>query len=311
MKNMRQAGTALVTALLVVALASVASTGLIEHQRIDIRRTDNLLTLDQAFTYARSAEGWAAAVLLRDAAENQVDSQQDKWAVLFEPISIENGSLTAQVFDQQALFNLNNLIAANGKPSKPDIETFERLLAALELDTALVGAVLDWIDADINVATHGAEDNDYLRLDTPYRAANRSMASVSELRQVRGVDVAVYNKLVPFVSALPERTSVNINTAPIPVLMAVVKGLSLSAAEAIVENREVTPYADETTFRGQQALEGLKVDGISVSSDYFRIESTVSLGRSRVVHTTLVQRSATTGRPGSIEILARSRGGLS
>ncbi|MGD8514424.1 MAG: type II secretion system minor pseudopilin GspK [Granulosicoccaceae bacterium] len=312
MNGIRQGGTALVTALLVVALASVAATGLLERQRIDIRRTANLLTLDQAFAYARAAESWAVAVLRRDATENRHDSRLDKWAALFEPIPIDDGSLTAQVVDQQALFNLNNLVDASGKPSQKDIAAFERLLAALELDTTLAGAVLDWIDADSNVATHGAEDNDYLRRDVPYRAANRAMAAVSELRQVRGIESEVYDKLAAYVTALPERTTVNVNTAPVPVLMAVVKGLSTSAAATILATREVTPYEDENAFRGQQALEGLQVDGIGVSSDYFLIESRVRLGRSRIVHNTLVKRGATTGdQPGVIEILARSRGGLS
>jgi type II secretory pathway component PulK len=93
--------------------------------------------------------------------------------------------------------------------------------------------------------------------------------------------------------------------------MAVVKGLGTAGAETIIATREVTPYEDENVFRGQQALEGLEVDGISVNSDYFLIESKVGLGRSRVVQHTLVQRAAAAGQQGVIEILARSRGGLS
>lgn len=305
----RQAGTAVVTAMLIVAIAGVASTGLLERQRIDIRRTDNVLTLDQAFAYARSAELWAVKVLQRDAAENKIDSGQDKWAGLIETVPIEGGALSVQVLDQQARFNLNNLVDDSGKASEKDIAAFERLLAALQLETTIAHAVADWIDADVNAAPTGAEDVDYLALDTPYRASNQHIASVSELRRVRGVTAEVYDKLLPYVTALPKRTNVNVNTAEIPVLMAVVKGLSESGAAGIIEQRSGEPYADETTFRGQQALEGLEVDGITTGSEYFMIEANVQYGRSRVRHYSLVERHVAEEKA-AIRIMARSRGEL-
>lgn len=312
----RQPGTALVTAMLVVAIASIAATGLIERQHIDIRRTDNLLGLDQAYTHARSAESWAVAVLLRD--NRTFDSRQDDWAKLFEPIPVEGGSLSAQVFDETALFNLNNLVDDSGKPSKKDIDAFERLLAQLELDTTLAGAVVDWLDADINLATQGAEDGDYLRLDPPYRAANRGMAGISELRQVRGIDDTIYRKLAAYVTALPRRTAINVNTAPLPVLMAVIKGLDATTAGTIVENRGNKPYEDIAVFRGQQALEGLEVGEVAVGSEYFRIETRVRLGRSYIIQNTLVHRAGADAATGTnatanvgIEVLARARGEMS
>lgn len=307
----QQTGTALVTALLVVAIASVAATGLLERQRIDVRRTDNVLTLDQAFVYARAAESWAGQILLRDAVENKTDSLLDKWSALLEPIPVEGGALSAQVFDQQARFNLNNLVNNSGKASNKDLAAFERLLAALDIDTSLSGAIVDWIDADINAALpSGAEDVDYLALDTPHRTSNRLFTSVSELRRVRGVTAEVYKKLEPYVIALPVHTKINVNTADIPVLMAVVKGLDESGAAGIIAARESKVFADEGAFRGQQALEGLEVGDISVDSKFFMIEANVHYGRSRIRQYTLIERRKNKGKSGII-VVARSRGGLS
>jgi general secretion pathway protein K len=307
----RQAGTALVMALLVVAIASVAATGLMQRQRIDVRRTDNVLTLDQTFIYARAAESWAGQVLLRDALENKTDSLLDKWSALLEPIPIEGGALSAQVFDQQARFNLNNLVDDSGRASNKDIAAFERLLTALQLDTALAAAIVDWMDADINPLPAGAEDIDYLALDTPYRTSNQRLASTSELRLVRGVTAGIYEKLQPYITVLPVRTSVNVNTAEIPVLMAVIKGLDESAAAGIIGVRTTTPYADESSFRGQQALQGLEVDNISVDSHFFMIETSVQFGRSRIRQNSLVERKNNDKGRAGIIVLARSRGGLS
>ena len=306
----QQQGTALVTALLVVAIASIAAAGLLERQRIDVRRTDNVLTIDQAFIYARAAETWAGQVLLKDVAENKTDSLLDRWSALLEPIPIEGGALTAQVFDQQGRFNLNNLVDASGQASNKDIAAFERLLTALELDVAIAGAVADWMDADINTHPTGAEDVEYLGLDTPYRTSNLPLASVSELRRIRGISAQAYNKLSPYVTVLPARSKVNVNTAEIPVLMAVVKGLDESGAAGIIEQRAGEPFADESSFRGQQALDGLEVGEISVDSHYYMIEATVRYGRSRVRQHTLIERKDENGQA-SIIVLARSRGGLS
>lgn len=306
----RQAGTALVMALLVVAIASVAATALLQRQRIDVRRTDNVLTLDQAFAYARAAESWAGQVLLRDALENKTDSLLDKWSALLEPIPIEGGSLSAQVFDQQARFNLNNLVDDSGRASKKDLDAFERLLTVLQLDTAVASAVVDWMDADSNPLPTGAEDNDYLALDTPYRTSNQRLASVSELRLVRGVTAEVYEKLRPYVTVLPVRTSVNVNTAEIQVLMAIIKGLDETGAAGIIGVRTTTPYADQSSFRGQQALEGLEVGDISVDSQFFIIDTNVQYGRSRIRQDSLVERKNNKGSA-VIRVLARSRGGLS
>ena len=46
----------------------------------------------------------------------------------------------------------------------------------------LSGALLDWIDADDNRRLNGAESEDYLRRDPPYRAANGPLQSLEELR---------------------------------------------------------------------------------------------------------------------------------
>lgn len=306
----KQSGTALVTAMLIVAIASVASAGLLERQRIDVRRTDNVLTLDQAFVYARSAEVWAGQVLIRDAGENKTDSLLDTWAGLLESIPIEGGALSAQVFDQQARYNLNNLVDDSGKASDKDMEAFQRLLAALQLDSTLASAIVDWIDADVNAGVAGAEDVDYLALDTPYRAANRPLTSISELLRVRGITEEVYEKLKPYVTALPVRTAINVNTAEVPVLMAAVKGLDEGSAAAIIEKRTEEVFADDASFRGQQALEGLEVGEISVNSHYFMIEANVQYGRSRVRQHTLIERQDTENKK-AIIVVARSRGGLS
>ena len=58
------------------------------------------------------------------------------------------------------------------------------------------------------------------------------MVQVEELYRIRGFDAKTVAKLKPFVTALPARTPVNVNTAPAEVLAAIVPELSRSRASA-------------------------------------------------------------------------------
>ena len=76
---------------------------------------------------------------------------------------------------------------------------FIRLLQALgevslplEEAMALTDAVTDFIDRDAEPRLNGAEQGDYRYADYPYLPANRALASVSELRAVRGMTEPVY-----------------------------------------------------------------------------------------------------------------------
>lgn len=283
-------GTALVTALLIVALASVIATSMLKKQHVDIRRADNMIKGDQAALYLRAGENWVRQLLLQDLAKGKIDSLKDNWAKIDSSIEIDNGTIQIQVEDLQGKFNLNNLLNNEGRVSKPDIDNFRRLLAVLKLDTELTQPVLDWIDADINISLPtGAEDQEYLALKQAYRAANAPFVSVSELLLVKGVTRIAYDKLVPYLSALPERVTININTLSIPLLAAVLN-TNLDEAEIVFRQRPPQGYKSIAEFRGEQALAGKKVEGIGVESQFFKTRVIVELGRYNVSQTSLIAR---------------------
>jgi general secretion pathway protein K len=78
-----------------------------------------------------------------------------------------------------------------------------------------------FIDPDDTRRLEGAEDNSYRGGDFPYRAANRPLSSVSELRAVKGMTDPLYRALAPHVSVWPvEGAEINWRTATLPVLRA-------------------------------------------------------------------------------------------
>ena len=300
----KQRGVALITALLVVALATVAAVAMASRQQLDVRRTANLLDGDQAYAYAQAVEGWARMILNRDDTK-EVDALDDAWAQRLPPISVPGGQIDGFISDLQGRFNLNNLASADGQISEVDLQYFIRLLRALQINETLALAVVDWVDQDFETRfPDGAEDDYYLGTDLPYRAANHPFQSISELRLVKGVDAEVWNALAPYVSALPERTSLNINTAAAPLLQALHEDLSPQIAEQLVETRGEAGYDDFNVFLQQDVFAGKEMAvNIGVVSQYFLVRAEVTIGTARSRLFSIAERGSTGTR-----ILARTQG---
>lgn len=280
----RQGGVALITALLVVALAVVAATAMATRLQVDVRRSANLLHGEQAYAYALAAESWAQVILRRDAANSTIDALTEDWAGSLSPLAVEGGVVAGRIIDQQGRFNLNSVVTATGTRNQPSIEYFGRLLEVLGLDPALVPVLVDWIDPDINATfPGGAEDDVYLLLDPPYRAANHALVDVSELRLLQGFTPEVVAALLPHVTALPDiNTPINVNTATPAVLQALNADLTADDVQTLIQQREQTPYTDKVGFLASPALAGRAVGvEIGVSSQWFAVDIEVQVGSGR------------------------------
>lgn len=295
----RQTGVALLTVLLVVFLASVAATGLASVQQLAIRRSTLVLHQQQAQLYALGGEQWAAAILIRDLKENQTDHLNETWATLPPALPVEGGSLAGNIQDLQGRFNINNLL----KPDRRTIddgwlEILRRLLIALELDPGIAEAIADWIDPDMEPrGLYGAEDGEYVGRTPPYLAANRPLVSISELRLIKGMDEESFDRLAPYVCALPNATPINVNTAPAPVLASLFHEPSLIKAEALIEGREPEGYPDVNTFLDMAQLsEGdLPQPSLADNSSYFLIRIEANVGEGRAIVNSILQRDGTGG----------------
>ena len=254
----RMDGVALVTALLVVALATVAAMAMATRLHVDLRRAGNLLHGEQAYAYALAAESWAQVILERDADDNEFDSLQDDWAISIPPIAVEGGLVGGAIKDLQGRFNINNLVTENGEVDQANLTFYKQLLDRLKLDQTLAAALQDWLDRDIDVTfPGGVEDEDYLLANPPYRAANRRLADISELRLVQGYTPEVIDKLSMHVMAVPETTEINVNTATDQVLLALHPDLEDSAIEDIIAQRDKEAYETVDDFLAEDAFAGL------------------------------------------------------
>ena len=302
----RQRGVALITAVLMVSLATVAAVAMATRQQLDLRRTGNLLHGEQAWAYVLGAESWARVILARDLTQNKTDSGQDDWATQVPAAFVEGGSVAGRVVDLQGRFNLNSLVDAQGLAVPAAIARFKRLLQVLDISETLANALVDWLDKNVDVTfPDGAEDNAYLLLNPPYRAANRPLGSVSELRLVQGFSAEVVDKLRPFVCALPTSAgAVNVNTAPAEVLRTLAANLSETDGEALLAAREQGVFDDVARFLALAPLAGKQVDAdsVSVASQWFRLVAEASVGQGYAALTSLFQRT-----PQATRVVRRER----
>lgn len=193
------------------------------------------------------------------------------------------GEFTYRITDEEGRLNINS--------APPD--RVDRLLAALDVGKlerdVINDSLQDWKDLDDLHRLNGAESEDYyLKLPLPYRARNGPLQDIAELLQIRGITRELYAgaaerpRLADLVTVLG-RDTVNINTAPVPVL----KALGLSEAEIgdITQSRVRTPY---TVVPPRFTRRGL-----GVGSATFRIEAEGFIAgelRARVM--AIVQRRA-------------------
>ncbi len=303
-----QAGVALVTALILVAVATVAAVGMASTQLLNMRMTGNTLQADQAYLTALGAEAWARQVLLRDARQNRTDAPGDDWAVALPPVAVEGGSVAGRIEDLGGRFNLNGLLTGAGVPDPLAVARFTRLLRILDIDPGVAAAVVDWLDADrVPGFPGGAEDEAYLGRDPAYRAANGPMASISELRLVAGIDGAAYQRLAPHVAALPGRAAINVNSATPELLRSLAEGIEAGDAETLVAARGEAGFETVAEFLAEAALAGRAVDeaGLSVASRHFLLTAEVRIGGAFTRHQALLERDETGKR---VRTVRRSMG---
>lgn len=294
----RQRGVALITAVLIVALASIAATEMAVRQQVNLRRAANVLEADKAQLYLYGATVWAEHLLARDLKDNKTDSLQDDWAQELPPLLLEEGgSISGKIEDLQGRFNPNNLLGNEGV-NDAELKRFHRLLDALELPRELATAIIDWIDSDQEARFDGgAEDSFYMGQMVPaYRTANQFFTSISELRLVKGITPAVYETLLPHVFVAPEPTEINVNTATVPVIMSLAEGIERSDAEKIVENRNNEAYEKVADFLQEDVLAGtgIKASGLSVASRYFILTAEAAVGRVVRRQKSVIQRTSAT-----------------
>jgi general secretion pathway protein K len=302
----RQRGVAIITALLIVAIATTVSVTISTRLQLDVRRTGNIIAGDQAYLYTLAAESWSQRILKDDREDNEIDHLGENWAIELPPLPVEGGYIQGKLNDLQSCFNLNSVLG--GADNKLASTRLDRLLTNLGIDKGGTQAIIDWLDDDLQTTIpDGAEDVYYMNLERPYRTANTPILSISELRLIKGFEKPeVYDTLLPHVCAFGINTPININTATAEVLRSLADDLSDADVEKIIEQRNESAFVDINAFTNFNDLKKKIADtqGLSVDTEYFMLQTESTIGQVSVITYSIIHRS----NDGNTTIIARSQG---
>jgi general secretion pathway protein K len=310
-------GAALLTAMLTLVLVATLAAGAagLQWRSVETERSERMRS--QAGWLLQGSLDWARLILREDARSNSgADHLGEPWAVALQESRLssflnidassaalladqadDNVFLSGQMQDMQARLNVYNLVEA-GAVSASALASFTKLFDLLDLDPAQLAA---------------AADN--LRFASDISPDNLSGARATLLPQrpdqlaLLGLPPASLERLRPFITWLPSRTPININTASPEVLYASMPSLDLNDAQKIVAARSGQHFK---TLNDMAALlpaltNQLNPAEYSVASRYFEVT-----GRLRMADgdqsTVVIERSVVERNGLDVKALWRERG---
>lgn len=235
----------------------------------------------QAYYVFKSALPLALAIIRSD--DRAVDHLQERWAY---PISFktEKGELTISIYDEDRYINLNT--------AGENRELFENLFKNLRIDREYLDRLLIWI---------GKKEGSF---ESPYPIKRQPLSSKEELFYVgfKAEDLQGKTMGQDFYPGLWSLTTVyssgkvNINTAPLFVLLALDPRLDQTIANRIIERRSKEPFKRPEDL---VLVEGFTFDMlyrmrnyIDVKSRFFHIVMDLQSGGYRVSYEAIYDREA-------------------
>jgi general secretion pathway protein K len=244
-------GVALLAVLLGIALMTLVVVDFAMTAGLGFVSAANQANELRAYYLARSGVNIGLALLAEDAradahAQSPMDTLMDVWAMPYPTMPLEGGNVTLTVIDETRKLNINALVDQNGTQNLPAIQRMERLFTILNVDTALIPGIVQWITPGQQNAL-GNNADFYMGLHPPYQPRNGPMPTIADLQLVKGINEPVFNRLRPFLTVMPEN-QVNVNTASPQVIASLEPELmeDQKIVEEIIMERQVRPFAKVT-----------------------------------------------------------------
>lgn len=300
----RQRGAALLLAMLTVTLvATLASAALWQQWRAtEIEQAERQRV--QAGWILTGALDWARLILREDARSNQnsgnADHLGEPWALPLEEARLSSflaadknnntdntlqAFLSGEMIDMQSRLNFTNLVrssggggaAAKAETPEADLRAFAKLFEQLGLP-----------QAELTKAAEELRNTTQLALTDPLPSRTslvpRKLSQLSWL----GLSRATLSALEPHVTVLPERSSLNLNTASPQAIFASVPGMDMAQARQVVAARDRNPFKNlsDVTVAVPVTAGKLTDEAHGTRSRYFEVR-----GRLRLENTVIEERS--------------------
>ena len=324
--------------LITISIITVLIAGVLEWNR-KVRSTVVVSATDRdrlTLSYMAASGVHAAMILLiKDKMDSDSDSLQEDWAnpekidEAVHQIPFENGTITFKITDELGKIQINALVQYPegqqfNEAQRELWDRFLRLLPAPENyqedadPTAIINSIKDWLDSGDDEAItglSGAESGYYQGLDPPYACRNGPFYHLGELALIKGVTVDLLNGAggIPGISQyltvhgitnpaekkINFKGKININTAELPVLKALLPSDNWDIAQAIYDYRlemddrtYIHDLSKPNWYRNVPGVGDTQIDPdlITTQSDIFSIDADASLHDMKIRVTAVVQR---------------------
>lgn len=332
-------GIALLVTLAIVTVLIAASLEMNKKMRSAVSSAATTRDRITLLSMASSGVNLATAMLIEDKKKTSSDSLQEDWAdsekikEILEDIPFEDGSIALTVNDELGKIQLNSLVQFPEGRSFNESQRvmWERFLSLLIYKNeafedmepmTIINSIKDWLDSgddDAITGLNGAESDYYQDLDPPYPCKNGPFSHIGELVLVRGVTAELFrgaggaqglsNYITVFGMTESSNNSftyegkININTADLPTLLAMLPSGNEDLAQAMYEYRMemsgpvyIHDLSSPTWYKNVPGVGDTKIDPdlITISSDFFRIESSAKLKEKKIKITAVVKRENNT-----------------
>ncbi|WED44181.1 type II secretion system minor pseudopilin GspK [Legionella cardiaca] len=289
----KQQGSALISALFIMTMVAIAATAMSTRLQLDIYRTRLSILSDKLYLASQAVSFWALSELADKKHRYTVGDRfgkvldfPPKLQTIYPELKIKGG-----LYDLQAQFNLNNLA------DKTYAATFLKLLDVIptKLNPTQRGEMIltmrDWMTPYQPGRGQDEFINYYLHQKPPYYPGQQLLQHPSELRLLKNVDAKLYMTLQSYLTALPETTPININTASKEVLTSLGNGLNNEQVRELLTARgengiqdlkDIGPLLQKLNIRNEQ---------ITIDSQYFLSVATVSSEELNLTTYTIIKRS--------------------
>lgn len=313
-RSHRQRGAALLAAMLTVMLVATFSAAALWQQW----RSSEVEAAERGRVQAAwvliGALDWSRLILREDALTGGPDHLAEPWAVplaearLTSFLSAEknvasdnleglpDAFLSGRVVDAQSKLNVLSLVDGN-KPVPASVATFTKLFNILGLPASELSVMTTSLVRALATGTDAASGGDA-------GAAPLMPQEVSQLVWL-GLSPSTAAALEPYVTILPIRTPLNINTASAEAISASLPSLSISDARQVVEKRTRSFFkqiADANTALPSGGTQ-FNASQHSVSTQFFEVYGRLRLDRTWVEERSLLQRDGVT-----VKTIWRNRG---
>jgi len=291
-----QQGVAIITALLIVTLATTISITISTRLQLDVRRTGNMIASDQAHIYSLLTEDFLQVILQDEDSRDVFTEELITNGVARRPFLIENASIEVEATDLSGCININSLVDTAGNIDTVTDARLTQLFNNKGITANLTQAIADWIDDDLDTRIpNGAEDSYYMNLEDPYRTAQSAIVSINELRLIKDFeDDEVYSNVTELVRGTfnkdAERfsgpilcafntsnaTPININTASVEVLESIQPNITKAQLDDILQQRTDSALTSVPAVFTTPA-------NLATASSYYLLKTRVVIGNANKV----------------------------